>query len=115
MQKLELLIPGQREIGPINTFVNRIINNVSEGESKLYQSLISGKDNTLINIMNKMKKKTGQMLLFIHITCVQRCPATLSLFLRLCCFAEMKLKKPNSFFIFEPLKKPPHYSNRPIP
>ena len=46
-----------REIGPINTFIDGIINMDFKRVSKLYKSLNSGKDSILINIMIKEKKR----------------------------------------------------------
>ena len=53
-----------REIGPINTFTNSIIDMDSKEVSKLYKSRNSGKDSIWTNIMNKWKEKTEQI--FTH-------------------------------------------------
>ena len=50
-----------KEVGPVNTFLNTIINLDVKGVSKLYRIRNSGKTNILIDIATKWKNKTGEI------------------------------------------------------
>ena len=63
LKKLGILnIQTKRGIGPVNTFINRIINMVARGLVSCTK-LVSCKDSILNNIMNK-RKKIGQMFIY---------------------------------------------------
>ena len=49
----------QKEIGPVNTLSNRIINIDSKGASKLYKNFNSNKVKIFLDITEKWENKTG--------------------------------------------------------
>ena len=49
-----------KEVGPVNTFLNTIINLCLKGVSKLYKIRNSGKTNIITDIATKWKNKTGE-------------------------------------------------------